>query len=388
MGGMQVMALRIADHLSESHRVTVCTTAAPRPNYGNFQILNNLRARTDEDVKALNQVDVDIWLAMNAGYAAIAERLSKPVVAYFHGNDFLNPWVVSTPLPMKILSKMPLIGQFWRGKRRTYAQRKIGVGIESLADVLTNSLNTEEIIRVRYPQCSHVSLCFPGVEDRFFQDERENDSNSRVINLLTVSRLQKATRRKNVDGILQALARLKGKLDFAYSIVGHGDDMENLKSLSGSLGLSDRVTFHGRVGDDELLRLYRWANLFVLPAKSSPTDVEGFGIVYLEANASGVPVLCSAAGGALDAVVDGRTGIVIPGSDPDQIAAGIQRFVDTRANFQTNDLREFARRFTWKIAAARIESQILNSYDSFVERTQSEHSVGMNRIASRAITTG
>src|SRR5579863_2745497 len=387
MGGMQVMALRIANHLSESHRVIVCTTAAPRPKYGNFQILNNLRARTDEDVKALNEVDVDIWLAMNAGYVAIAGRLSKPVVAYFHGNDFLNPWVVSTPVLMKILSKMPLIGQFWYGKRRTYAQRKIGAGIQSLGGVLTNSLNTETIIRQSYPQCPNVSLCAPGVEARFFQTEGDNDASSQIVNLLTVSRLQKATRRKNIDGVLRALARLKGHMEFAYSIVGHGDDMENLKSLSDSLGLSDRVTFHGRVDDDELLRLYRWANLFVLPAKSSPVDVEGFGIVYLEANASGVPVLCSAAGGALDAVVDGRTGIVLPGSEPGQIADGILRFVDARANFRKDDLREFARSFTWKIAAIRIEALILNSYDSF-QRSSSEQSIGMNRVPSRAATTG
>jgi glycosyltransferase involved in cell wall biosynthesis len=386
MGGMQVMALRIAAHLSESHRVIVCTTAAPRPNYGNFQILNNLRARTDEDITALNEVDVDVWLAMNAGYAAIAEKLSKPVVAYFHGNDFLNPWVVSTPVPMKILSKMPLIGQFWYEKRRTFAQRKIGAGIESLAAVLTNSSNTEAIIRQSYPTCAHVSLCYPGVEDKFFQNKVESESKSPSVNLLTVSRLQKATRRKNVSGVLQALAHLNRKLDFAYSIVGHGDDMDNLKGLSDSLGLSDRVTFHGRVDDDEILRLYRWANLFVLPAKSSPVDVEGFGIVYLEANASGVPVLCSAAGGAVDAVVDGRTGIVLAGSEPDQIAAGIQRFVDTRANFRTDDLREFASRFTWKIAATRIEAQILKSYDSF-QKSGSEHSVEISRMASRAVTT-
>jgi hypothetical protein len=59
------MALRIASHLSESHRVIVCTTKAPRPNYGDFQVLNNLRGRTEEDVRALNRVDVDMWLAMN-----------------------------------------------------------------------------------------------------------------------------------------------------------------------------------------------------------------------------------------------------------------------------------------------------------------------------------
>jgi glycosyltransferase involved in cell wall biosynthesis len=368
---MQVMALRIASHLSESHRVIVCTTKAPRPNYGDFQVLNNLRGRTEEDVRALNRVDVDMWLAMNAGYVSIAKKLSKPLVAYFHGNDFLNPWVVSTPVLMKILSKMPVIGRAWYGKRRNLARKKIGLGIRSTAKVLTNSTNTQALIRECYPQFGDIALCPPGVEDKFFQYRNGSASNGSVLKLLTVSRLQKATRRKNVSGVLHALALLKENLHFAYSIVGDGDDLENLKKLSDDLGLSDRVIFHGRVSDDDLLRLYRWADLFVLPVKSSPVDVEGFGIVYLEANASGVPVLCSAAGGAVDAVVDDRTGIVLSGAEPHEIAEGIQRFVASRANFQTDSLREFARDFSWEIAAGRIESRILDVVNSLsMERSQ------------------
>jgi phosphatidylinositol alpha-1,6-mannosyltransferase len=120
------------------------------------------------------------------------------------------------------------------------------------------------------------------------------------------------------------------------------------------------------------LRLYRWADLFVLPVKSSPVDVEGFGIVYLEANASGVPVLCSAAGGAVDAVVDDRTGIILSGSEPHHIVDGIQRFVASRTNFQTDYLREFARDFSWETAAGRIESRILDVANSLSrERSKS-----------------
>jgi len=341
-------------------------------------VLNNLRGRTEDDVSALNRVDVHIWLAMNAGYVAIAKNLRKPLVAYFHGNDFLNPWIVSTPLLMKLLSKMPLAGQFWYGRRRDYAKRQIGMGITSAVRVLTNSSNTQALVRKYYPQYRDVVLCPPGVEDKFFQHDDDADRNSPVLKLLTVSRLQKATRRKNVAGVLHALAFLRGNLNFTYSIVGDGDDLENLKGLSKDLGLEDRVTFHGRVTDQELLRLYKCASLFVLPVKSSPVDVEGFGIVYLEANASGVPVLCSAAGGAIDAVVDGQTGIILASSEPDQIAAGIVRFADTRATYKADRLREFARNFTWEIAATRIESQILTAVDA-LGRARSEGSTDATR---------
>ncbi len=361
---MQIMALHIAAHLSKSHQVIVCTTRTPRPKYDQFQVLNNLRARTEEDIDALNQVDVDVWLAMNAGYAAIAKKLSKPLVAYFHGNDFLNPWIVSTPFLLRLFSKMPLAGQFWYGKRRDYAKKQIGMGIAATVKILTNSSNTRDLVRECYPESQDVLLCPPGVEDKFFQYDDSADPNSSVLRLLTVSRLQKATRRKNVAGVLNALALLRESLNFTYSIVGDGDDLEDLRALSNRLGLAERVTFHGRVNDQDLLRLYRNAGLFVLPVKSSPVDVEGFGIVYLEANASGVPVLCSAAGGALDAVIDGQTGIVLAGSEPSQIAAGILRFADSRATYKAHRLREFASNFAWKIAAARIESQILTAVEA------------------------
>jgi len=364
VGGMQVMGLHIAMHLSKSHQVIVCTTRTPRPKYDEFQVLSNLRGRTEEDVSTLNRVDVNIWLAMNAGYVAIAKDLSRPLMAYFHGNDFLNPWIVSTPLLLKLLSKIPLAGQIWYGERRDYARRQIAMGIAFAAKILTNSSNTQALIREHYPQSRNIVVCPPGVEEKFFQYDDCASRDFSVIRLLTVSRLQKATRRKNVAGVLSALASLKGRLNFTYSIVGDGDDLENLRRLSNTLGLADRVTFHGRVNDHELVRLYKSASLFVLPVKSSPVDVEGFGIVYLEANASGVPVLCSRAGGATDAVIDGQTGIVLTSAEPHQIAAGILQFSESRATYKADRLREFASNFAWKTAAARIESQILMAVDS------------------------
>jgi phosphatidyl-myo-inositol dimannoside synthase len=364
VGGMQVMALRIAEHLSDSHQVIVCTARPPRRKYDEFQVLDNLRGRTEDDVSTLNRVDVEMWLAMNAGYVAIASKLSKPLIAYFHGNDFLNPWIVSTPLLLRLLSKIPVLGRPWYSKRREHARRQIGMGIGSAVKILTNSSNTQALIHQYFPQHRDIVVCPPGVEDKFFQNDAGADRDSSELRFLTVCRLQRASRRKNVAGALYALASLKGSLNFTYSIVGDGDDLENLRRLSNDLGLADRVTFHGRVSDRDLLQLYKCASLFVLPAKSSPVDVEGFGIVYLEANASGVPVLCSAAGGATDAVIDGQTGIVLASSEPDQIAAGILRFSTTRTTFDPDRLREFASNFVWKIAAAKIEVHMLSALDS------------------------
>jgi len=372
VGGMQVMALRLATHLAKSHEVLVCCTArTPRETYLGFQVLANLRGRTEADVAALRGVDarVDVWLAMNAGYSAIASKLRKPLIVYFHGNDFLNPWVISAPLLLKLLSKFPLIGKTWYDKRRAFTKRQIGTGLLSTAKILTNSNHTKALIQEQYPHCQMVFVCPPGVEERFFENAL-TDQESSILNLLTVCRLQKGSRRKNVAGVLHALASLRDKLKFTYAIVGDGDDLENLKSLRDKLGLAEQVIFLGRVSDRDLLELYRCASLFVLPAQSSALDVEGFGIVYLEANAAGVPVLCSAAGGATDAVIDGQTGIILPSSEPERIAQGILHFVQFRSTYNRNRLRQFASNFKWAIRAAEIESQILSVLQSLDVKPQ------------------
>jgi phosphatidylinositol alpha-1,6-mannosyltransferase len=305
----------------------------------------------------LNALPVDVWLAMNAGYVAIAEYLDKPVVGYFHGNDFLSPWVFQRPLPLRALARMP----FLRGPAMRMVDRigraQIQRGLRHTGKVLTNSRNTEALIRRSFQCACDIVVCHPGVEDKFFQ-AREADSTDGILTLITVCRLQQSTRRKNVAGVLRALALLKNEVRLKYVICGDGDDRIALEHLALELGLGDIVEFVGQVDDDALLRLYRHADLFVLPVKASETDVEGFGIVYLEAAASGLPVLCSAAGGALDAVRNGETGIVLKSSEPADIARGILEFSRARASFRPDRLKGFASGFTWDRAAAKIEEEL------------------------------
>src|SRR5262249_21620374 len=334
-----------------------------------FEVLPNLRGITKSDVGTLRRVDVNIWLAMNAGYAAVAGQLRAPVVPYFHGNDFLKPWVVSTPFVQRLLSKFPIIRDKWRDKRREYDRARIALGIASTVKILTNSRHTKELIHSNFGPSHPVFVCHPGVDDRFFQASIPARRDDGVLRLLTVSRLERATRRKNVAGVLEALSALKQTLPFNYSIVGDGDDLESLRELCKKLGLAEQVNFLGRVSDAELLGLYRSADLFVLPVKALSADVEGFGIVYLEANAAGVPVLCSVAGGATDAVVDGETGIVLRSAEPGDIAEGILRFAHSRGNYHPDRLRKFAANFIWELAAARIEGQLLGGLSSSLNRS-------------------
>lgn len=133
---------------------------------------------------------------------------------------------------------------------------------------------------------------------------RRHDLEGRRV-LLTVGRLAASERYKGHDRVIEAVAALAGRHpDLVYLIAGDGDDRPRLEALAGAHGVADRVRFIGRVPDEELPDLYRLADLFVMPSTG-----EGFGIVFLEAMASGVPALGGDADGSVDPLRDGALGM-------------------------------------------------------------------------------
>ncbi|MCF6353732.1 MAG: glycosyltransferase family 4 protein [Candidatus Polarisedimenticolaceae bacterium] len=140
--------------------------------------------------------------------------------------------------------------------------------------------------------------------------------------LLTVGRL---IPRKGFDTTIQALpAILKQCPNVHYLIIGNGPYEEKLRSLTTSLGLTDHVTFAGRVPDDELADHYRSCDLFIMPNRElSDHDTEGFGLVFLEANACGRAVIGGRAGGVVEAVRDKQNGLLVDGTKTDEVAASV-----------------------------------------------------------------
>lgn len=122
--------------------------------------------------------------------------------------------------------------------------------------------------------------------------------------LLSVGRLNPAERYKGQDQVIAALPRLrKVQPSVRYVVAGEGEDRPRLEAMATERGVADLVTFLGQVAPGRLADLYRAADLFVLPSTG-----EGFGIVYLEAMASGTPAIGLSVAGARDALVDGELG--------------------------------------------------------------------------------
>jgi phosphatidyl-myo-inositol dimannoside synthase len=139
--------------------------------------------------------------------------------------------------------------------------------------------------------------------------------------LLTVTRLYPY---KGVDRMLEALPAIAAAVpDVRYLIVGEGPDLARLQRLAAGLGLQERVSFLGRRTVDEIVSLYNLADLFVLLTREDPPDVEGFGLVFLEAAACGLPSVGGRSGGIPEAIEDGRSGWLVDPRDPRAIASTI-----------------------------------------------------------------
>jgi phosphatidyl-myo-inositol dimannoside synthase len=139
--------------------------------------------------------------------------------------------------------------------------------------------------------------------------------------LLTVSRLDPNERRKGHDRVIKTLPVIVTAVPNAvYLIAGHGADRARLEALAQSLGVADNVVFAGSVAPDELPHLYRLADLFVMPSAQ-----EGFGIVFLEASASGLRAIGGNADGSIDALADGAIGTTIDPNDTEALVRAITR---------------------------------------------------------------
>ena len=137
--------------------------------------------------------------------------------------------------------------------------------------------------------------------------------------MLTVGRLSSVERYKGVDELLEVLPLLTATVpELVYLIVGDGDDRERLRAKAATLGVRDRVIFAGHIPEREKADHYRLADVFAMPGRG-----EGFGIVYLEAIACGIPVIASSLDASREAVQDGALGQVVDPDDPGALAAAI-----------------------------------------------------------------
>ncbi|MBV9516229.1 MAG: glycosyltransferase family 4 protein [Mycobacteriaceae bacterium] len=204
----------------------------------------------------------------------------------------------------------------------------------------------------------------PGVDVERFRPDPAARAELRVRHglgerpvVVCVSRL---VPRKGQDMLIRALPAIRSRVDgAALVIVGGGPYLRTLRRLAVSLGVADDVTFTEGVAPAELPAYHAMADVFAMPCRTrgAGLDVEGLGIVYLEASATGVPVVAGRSGGAPESVQQGRTGFVVDGRAIDEIAEAVSRLLndpDLAARMGSAGRRWVLQCWRWQIHVARL----------------------------------
>jgi len=251
-----------------------------------------------------------------------------------------------------------------RHQDESWAGERMLLGLKEASRVVTISEFTkQQVVKLGIPS-ERVPLVPPAVEtDTFYPDpdaglavrQRYGLVGKKV--LLTVGRL---VARKGHDKVIEALpAILRQVSDVTYLVTSDGPERERLEELVQGLGLERHVIFAGSVPQSELLSYYNAADVFIMASRQIGSDVEGFGIVFLEANACGVPVIGGRSGGVVDAVSDGESGFLVDPNDPADIAQqAVTLLQDTELARQLGKqgLDRAHTQFTWINAAAHVQA--------------------------------
>ena len=304
---------------------------------------------TRRAVKLMNQFDAKlIWFGAAAPLALMAAHLRKNgadrIVALTHGHEV---WWAKLPIFRQLLSK-----------------------ISKDVDVLTylGEYTKNAIKKVVSDQSKLIKIA-PGIDvDHFQPSEKSNDlihelniSNRPVI--VSVGRL---VHRKGQDKLIVAMSQVIK--DFPTSVlllVGEGPIKYMLQKLVQHHSLEKNVIFAGRVQLDELPRYIQLGQIFAMPARDRffGLEVEGLGIVYLEASACALPVIVGDSGGAPDAVISEKTGLIVDGTSPDQIANSIKSLLqqpELAKRYGAAGREWVVNEWRWEIWSKRFNSLLLN----------------------------
>ncbi|MEU6035167.1 glycosyltransferase family 4 protein [Actinomadura sp. NPDC047616] len=246
--------------------------------------------------------------------------------------------------------------------------RRVLRRIGDTVDVLTylGEYTRSRMARALSPSAAaRMSRLAPGVDEKVFfpgaggEQVRERYGLTGRPVVVCVSRL---VPRKGQDALIHAWSRVKREVpDAALLLVGGGPYRPQLERMAASLGVADAVVFTGSVPWEELPAHYDAGDVFAMPCRTRRRglDVEGLGIVYLEASATGLPVVAGDSGGAPDAVLDGETGVVVQGRSVPAVAAAVAGLLRDPGKAREMGQRGRAwveSEWRWEVQAARLDA--------------------------------
>lgn len=289
------------------------------------------------DMPALDRIARNpLFAALLPGYIAAGSAAARRVAR--EGNfDVVHAF---WPIPHGIFgvaarsaSSAALVSTFfsaelnWKGATRAVFAPILRRIVESSDAVTVISSYTGQRVREYVPRVETVTIPFGAAATRkTARDARPARLPSDVFELLFVGRL---VRRKGVDVLLRAAKILSADQRLRVRIVGGGPERESLEALAAELDLGGIVSFEGVIDEKRIDAMFAACDVLVLPAIVTESgDTEGLGVVLIEAMGYGKPVIASAAGGIVDIVSNGDTGLLVAPGDPAELASAIRRAMD------------------------------------------------------------
>ena len=275
---------------------------------------------TRKAVRILKQYKIqNVWFGAAAPLGLMASQLrnggASNIVALSHGHEV---WWAKIPILKHILQKI------------IKDVDKLGyLGAFTKNEISKSTTEVNKLVQVA-----------PGIDTNYFQPKKPNPAliaryqleGRRVI--VCVARL---VHRKGQDQLIKALPSILEKFpDTILLIVGQGPIEQMLRNSARQLGVTHKVIFTGRVPHSDLADYICLGEVFAMPVRSRffGFEVEGLGIAYLEASACGLPVVVGNSGGATDAVIDQVTGLLVDGTNVNEITDAICRLLADPAKAQ------------------------------------------------------
>jgi phosphatidylinositol alpha-1,6-mannosyltransferase len=240
-----------------------------------------------------------------------------------------------------------------------------GLALRKASGFFVNSNYTKRILMGLGVVEERITLIPCGTDPEKFQGMRNREKIARKYGLegkkvlLTVARLES---HKGQDTVISLMPELIKKIpNLVYVIVGTGRQEAVLKDMVRRLNLNGYVRFQGWVPEAELVELYNVCDVFVMISRELASEFEGFGVAFLEANACGRPVIGGKSGGISEAVVHGKTGLLVNPDDHQEIARAILRLL-TEESFARSlgerGRQRVVRELNWRASACRIRDRI------------------------------
>ena len=348
LGGMQSLMWGLSKELSKNYLIKVFADYQDghrefdeKVNFsiervGGIKFLRKIRkAQLIDEVSKENQIQgiiADHWKSLEL------LKNNKKKYCLIHGKEINHP--LGSRLNQRVLKVLNNVDKVIANSNYT-KNLAIEIGV-----------NEEKIIVIN-----------PGIDqikdlDKKSLEKVESLLKIKTPRLITVSRFDK---RKNHEKIIMALRNLKQIYpDIVYICIGYGDEEENIKKLVKELNLESQVMFFKDISDNLKNALIAKSNVFVMPSIKHKTSVEGFGIAYIEAAQCGIPSLGGRDGGASDAIIHDKTGLICNGNNLDEIYSSLNSMIENKKYLEFGkNAKNNSERFIW--------SNIIQKYKNMLE---------------------